>query len=150
MEVPGLSRPPRDPRDFLNTEKQKFIFQKAGKWALLKFQGNVMSSERYAGLHHTLWYTKQQPQHHVECLRHTSLTPKPLIQISPLQDPWDGRTSLIACIFHPKLHRPVTWFLMQQCRDVEWWWVIRFNGLRPLPCVSSWQKSTSAKKIKLE
>lgn len=26
---------------------------------LLKFQGNIMSSERYSGLHHTLWYTEQ-------------------------------------------------------------------------------------------
>lgn len=69
---------------------------------LLKFQGNVMSSERYAGFHHTLWYTEQQPQHHVECLRHTSLAPKLLIQIFPPTGFLRvERTSLTACISDP-------------------------------------------------
>lgn len=150
MEVPGLPMPPRDPRDFLKLRNRNLLFRKqesGPSWSSREMSGHqkgMQGSITHCGTPSSslsiMW----------SVLDTRVLLQSYWFKFFPPQDPWDGRTSLIACIFHPKLHRPVTWFLMQQCRDVEWWWVIRFNGLRPLPCVSSWQKSTSAKKIKLE
>lgn len=78
---------------------------------LWKLQGNVMLSESYPVLHHTLWYNEQQPQCHVEYVRPMNLSPKLLIRIFSFHGITRLGRPVIALIRHPKVHvLVVTWF----------------------------------------